>query len=105
MEQVNKISVQQRNHRRLSRHTAYLNLSSTIVPHLREQLNVELGTQAWGKIYEILVQFNLIPYPPDQGKWISLHLCEAPGAFISGLNHYLTTQSTSLLRLRLYIFV
>ena len=63
--------------------------------HLRDKLNVEIGTQAWAKMYEILVEFQLIT-SIDREQLISLHLCEAPGAFISALNHYLTTQSNGL---------
>ncbi len=73
------------------RHTAYMNTASTIVPYLREKLNIEIGTQAWAKMYEILSNFHLINYQTDQ-KWITLHLCEAPGGFISALNHYLVTR-------------
>ncbi|CAF1359262.1 unnamed protein product [Rotaria sordida] len=73
-----------------NRHTAYMNTASTIVPYLREKLNIEIGTQAWAKMYEILVNFNLINCINNQ-KLITLHLCEAPGAFISALNHFLVT--------------
>ena len=79
----------------LFRHTAYMNAASTIVPHLREQFQVEVGTQAWGKMFEILSQFDLIHSRSEQ-PWRSLHLCEAPGAFISALNHFLQTRSELL---------
>jgi hypothetical protein len=73
------------------RHTAYMNHASMIVPYLREHIHVELGTQAWAKMYEILVRFDLISCI-DDSTCTSLHLCEAPGGFISALNHYLVTQ-------------
>ncbi|CAF3711820.1 unnamed protein product [Rotaria sp. Silwood1] len=73
-----------------NRHTAHMNTASTIVPYLREKLNIEIGTQAWAKMYEILANFDLINCENNQ-KWITLHLCEAPGAFISALNHFLVT--------------
>ena len=79
----------------LFRHTAYMNTASTIVPYLREHCQVEVGTQAWAKMFEILSNFDLI-HPRNDQPWRSLHLCEAPGAFISALNHFLQTRRTSL---------
>jgi len=73
------------------RHTAFMNPASTIVPYLREKLNIEIGTQAWTKMFEILSKFDLINSKNDD-KWATLHLCEAPGAFISALNHFLVTR-------------
>ncbi|UJR15743.1 hypothetical protein I4U23_002678 [Adineta vaga] len=74
-----------------NRHTAYMNVASTIVPYLREKLQIEIGTQAWAKMFEILANFALINCKENE-KWITLHLCEAPGAFISALNHFLVTR-------------
>ena len=68
-----------------------MNTASTIVPYLRETINIEIGTQAWAKMYEILTSFQLINHINNQ-KWITLHLCEAPGGFISALNHFLVTR-------------
>ncbi|XP_074038850.1 cap methyltransferase 2 isoform X2 [Leptinotarsa decemlineata] len=46
---------------------------------------------AWCKFYEILSQFPVVPLCAiSQHKLVSLHLCEAPGAFVCALNHYLT---------------
>jgi cap2 methyltransferase len=69
-----------------------MNTASTIVPYLREKLNIEIGTQAWAKMFEILANFDLINSKNNQ-KWITLHLCEAPGGFISALNHFLVTRN------------
>lgn len=73
-----------------------MNSASTIVPYLREKLNIEIGTQAWAKMFEILSNYPLINYQSNQ-NWITLHLCEAPGAFISALNHFLVTRSNFVL--------
>jgi hypothetical protein len=88
----------------LLRHTAYMNTASTIVPYLREKLNIEIGTQAWAKMFEILANFNLINHRNNQ-KWITLHLCEAPGAFISALNHFLVTRSESFIDFDIFFFL
>lgn len=44
--------------------------------------------QAWAKMQEMLWTFKVVP---ETVKFNSVHLCEAPGAFISCLNHYLKT--------------
>ncbi|CAF1367938.1 unnamed protein product [Adineta ricciae] len=74
-----------------NRHTAYMNVASTIVPYLREKLQIEVGTQAWAKMFEILANFSLINCEENK-PWRTLHLCEAPGAFIAALNHFLVTR-------------
>lgn len=73
-------------------HTSYTNKAGKIISHLRKYVNAELCTQAWCKFHEILCSFPLVPQEAFQnGKLNSLHLCEAPGAFIASLNHYLKT--------------
>ncbi|XP_018430309.1 PREDICTED: cap-specific mRNA (nucleoside-2'-O-)-methyltransferase 2 [Nanorana parkeri] len=75
------------------RHTAYTNKAGRVVPEVRKQANAELCTQAWCKFHEIVSTYRLIP---DSALWYSelnsVHLCEAPGAFISSLNHYVKTR-------------
>nr|XP_003417203.1 cap-specific mRNA (nucleoside-2'-O-)-methyltransferase 2 [Loxodonta africana]XP_023412432.1 cap-specific mRNA (nucleoside-2'-O-)-methyltransferase 2 [Loxodonta africana] len=71
-------------------HTAFTNKAGKIISHVRKSVNAELCTQAWCKFHEILCSFPLIPQEAFQnGELNSLHLCEAPGAFITSLNHYL----------------
>ncbi|XP_057569391.1 cap-specific mRNA (nucleoside-2'-O-)-methyltransferase 2 [Hippopotamus amphibius kiboko] len=71
-------------------HTAFTNKAGKIISHVRKSVNAELCTQAWCKFHEILCSFPLIPQEAfENGKLNSLHLCEAPGAFIASLNHYL----------------
>lgn len=71
-------------------HTAFTNKAGKIMSHVKKAVNAELCTQAWCKFHEILCSFPLIPQEAFQdGKLNSLHLCEAPGAFIASLNHYL----------------
>ncbi|XP_026879733.2 cap-specific mRNA (nucleoside-2'-O-)-methyltransferase 2 [Electrophorus electricus] len=73
-------------------HTCSTNRAGTVTAHLRATTNAELCTQAWAKFYEILGTFRLLPETALQnGELNSVHLCEAPGAFISALNHYLKT--------------
>ena len=43
--------------------------------------------QAFLKFFEVLNRFSLLP--GRQKPFTSVHLCEAPGAFIAALNHYI----------------
>ncbi|NXL87903.1 CMTR2 methyltransferase, partial [Alectura lathami] len=71
-------------------HTSFTNKAGKIIPHVKKSLNAELCTQAWCKFHEILCSFPLLPAEAlQEGELNSVHLCEAPGAFIASLNHYL----------------
>ncbi|XP_051884106.1 LOW QUALITY PROTEIN: cap-specific mRNA (nucleoside-2'-O-)-methyltransferase 2-like [Pristis pectinata] len=71
-------------------HTSFTNWAGKVIPHVRRAVNAELCTQAWCKFHEILCTFPLLPVKALQdGELNSVHLCEAPGAFITSLNHYL----------------
>ncbi|XP_010224080.1 PREDICTED: cap-specific mRNA (nucleoside-2'-O-)-methyltransferase 2 [Tinamus guttatus] len=71
-------------------HTSLTNRAGKIIPHVKKWVNAELCTQAWCKFHEILCSFPLLPAEALQdGELNSVHLCEAPGAFIASLNHYL----------------
>ncbi|KAJ8985105.1 hypothetical protein NQ317_019791 [Molorchus minor] len=75
-----------------SKHTAYRDPSGFVMKKLMETIQPELLTQAWCKFFEILGQFPVIPEDVIIGKDLtSLHLCEAPGAFVCALNHYLVS--------------
>ncbi|NWI61600.1 CMTR2 methyltransferase, partial [Calyptomena viridis] len=72
------------------RHTSFTNKAGKIISHVKKSVNAELCTQAWCKFHEILCSFPLLPEAALQdGELNSVHLCEAPGAFIASLNHYL----------------
>lgn len=71
-------------------HTSFTNKAGKIIAHIKKSVNAELCTQAWCKFHEILCSFPLLPGEALQnGELNSVHLCEAPGAFIASLNHYL----------------
>lgn len=60
-------------------------------------MNPEFLTQAWTKFYECASTYNVVPAEAIKDKkLVSLHLCEAPGAFITSLNHYLKTNHQDL---------
>lgn len=83
-------------------HTAFTNRAGNVVRQIRQgQGEVELCTTAWAKMYESIVSFDLLPaagsaalghLETGQPAVGSVHLCEAPGAFISATNHYIRTQ-------------
>ncbi|XP_072321293.1 cap-specific mRNA (nucleoside-2'-O-)-methyltransferase 2 [Eucyclogobius newberryi] len=73
-------------------HTNSTNRAGKVINAVRSVANAEMCTQAWCKFYEILGTFDLIPEQVIQnGELNTVHLCEAPGAFISALNHYVKT--------------
>ncbi|XP_015839665.1 cap-specific mRNA (nucleoside-2'-O-)-methyltransferase 2 isoform X2 [Tribolium castaneum] len=76
-----------------SRHTKHRDPSSYITRFVKQKFHPELVTQAWCKFYECLCSFNVIPKEAiTSSRFTSFHLCEAPGAFISALNHYIASQ-------------
>ncbi|XP_058463306.1 cap-specific mRNA (nucleoside-2'-O-)-methyltransferase 2 [Malaya genurostris] len=58
-----------------------------ILRELRYRIGGEFVTQAFAKLYECVAVYKLVPQ--EKKQFASVHLCEAPGAFITGLNHYL----------------
>ncbi|XP_013407323.1 cap-specific mRNA (nucleoside-2'-O-)-methyltransferase 2 [Lingula anatina] len=75
------------------RHTQQANPAGKVVSSIKEMFSPELCTQAWCKFYEILSHFHLIPDEDDTFR--TLHLCEAPGAFVCSLNHYLKSKKAT----------
>uniref|UniRef100_S4RTG5 Cap-specific mRNA (nucleoside-2'-O-)-methyltransferase 2 n=1 Tax=Petromyzon marinus TaxID=7757 RepID=S4RTG5_PETMA len=81
-------------------HTAATNRTGHVVGHVRRVAGAELCTQAWCKFHELLAG-GLPVLPPSAlvrggGSRInSVHLCEAPGAFICSLNHYVRTHQAA----------
>ncbi|XP_029040584.1 cap-specific mRNA (nucleoside-2'-O-)-methyltransferase 2 [Osmia bicornis bicornis] len=75
-------------------HTRFRNIAKDVMTRLRIDIEPELLTQAWCKFYEIVSSFPLVPviHINRNNKYFkSIHLCEAPGAFITSLNHWLKT--------------
>ncbi|KAF8773462.1 Cap-specific mRNA like protein [Argiope bruennichi] len=68
-------------------HTTRINKANKVISLIKQKIQPDILTQAWCKFYEILSNYPLIP--PGNETFNSLHLCEAPGAFISALNCYL----------------
>lgn len=72
-------------------HTAVTNRAGFVFHEVKNLADPELFTQAWLKFYECISQFPTIFETSEQNGEVfrSVHLCEAPGAFITSLNHYL----------------
>ena len=78
-------------------HTAHTNRAGLVFQEVRNCADPELFTQAWLKFYECASQFPMmIESENDNGAFHSVHLCEAPGAFITSLNHYIKSQDLNL---------
>ncbi|KAE8297092.1 Cap-specific mRNA (nucleoside-2'-O-)-methyltransferase 2 [Larimichthys crocea] len=77
-------------------HTNSTNRAGKVIAAVRSAANAEICTQAWCKFFEILGVFNLLPEEALQnGELNTVHLCEAPGAFITALNHYIKTSEST----------
>lgn len=73
-----------------SAHTRRRNPAGEVCWRIRSHINPEFLTQAWTKFYECAYSYNIVPEQAvSDGRMVSLHLCEAPGAFITSLNHFL----------------
>ncbi|XP_066999169.2 cap-specific mRNA (nucleoside-2'-O-)-methyltransferase 2 [Anabrus simplex] len=72
------------------KHTRAMNKAGEIQWKLKKEFEPEFVTQAWCKFYENAMAFPLVPAKVVKTeKFFSVHLCEAPGAFITSLNHHL----------------
>ncbi|CAF2095478.1 unnamed protein product [Rotaria magnacalcarata] len=71
-------------------HTQKTNMTGRVVWSLRRQNCIEMCTNAWIKMAEIFSKYEtLIPKAlGDNQSFRSLHVCEAPGAFICATNFY-----------------
>lgn len=80
-----------------NQHTSNLNPAGFIVSSLRRNFTPELCTQAWCKFYEILGFNDIIPGIAVGSKKLKcIHLCEAPGAFICAMNHFVRSNLPGL---------
>ncbi|KAK0179890.1 hypothetical protein PV327_005601 [Microctonus hyperodae] len=71
-------------------HTKRKYYAGEVIWRVRNEINAEFPTQAWCKFYENLSFFKLIPEKSMRENQLkSIHLCEAPGAFVTALNHWL----------------
>lgn len=73
-------------------HTTKMNPSGQVINYIRKNVRPDFLTQAWCKFYEIACGSSLFQRDAVCGSENSLstvHLCEAPGAFVSALNHYM----------------
>lgn len=77
------------------RHTKFTNRAANIIPAVRNEFSPDLCTQGWTKLHEILTFFNIVP--DSMVRLNSLHLCEAPGAFVTSLNQYLKTHRIDII--------
>ena len=80
------------------RHTRNQNPAGFVISAVRKRANPELVTQAWCKFTEILNRFPTLVSTSahTDESFKTLHLCEAPGAFITALNHFIKLKRISV---------
>ena len=69
------------------KHTRNQNPAGFVISEVRNKGKPELLTQAWCKFTEILYRFPAL-VPQKSQDFRTMHLCEAPGAFVTALNHF-----------------
>ncbi|XP_070511135.1 cap-specific mRNA (nucleoside-2'-O-)-methyltransferase 2-like isoform X1 [Cardiocondyla obscurior] len=100
---LNKVKSQLNNFNlgKWQQHTNRMNVAGDIVRTVKENIQAELVTQAWCKFYEIASTFSLVPLnnvccDVNDKNFRSIHLCEAPGAFVTALNHWLKINASDV---------
>ncbi|ELT90643.1 hypothetical protein CAPTEDRAFT_170160 [Capitella teleta] len=74
-------------------HTSYTHRAGLVVSHVRRNVKPELCTQAWCKFLEIQHNLGGVTSLVTDNTVNSVHLCEAPGAFITCFNHVLQSSA------------
>lgn len=81
-------------------HTSNTNRAKAVFSKIKQTIRPEMLTQAWLKFYECLSQYDLVTFGTSGSQtglvFESLHLCEAPGAFITALNHFLVVNHQNI---------
>lgn len=76
-----------------NKHTSFRNVAGHVVQTIKRGFYPEFCTQAWCKFYEILSSFPILSL--TNCNLNTVHLCEAPGAFVASLNHFLASKGMS----------
>lgn len=77
-------------------HTTSTKVASNVIFRVRDNIRAEFVTRAWCKMTEMLSAYDLLPSNSEQIT--SIHICEAPGAFIASTNHFIQSQISTRTR-------
>jgi len=68
-------------------------LAKNVTRFIQSEEHVEMPTKAFCKMYEILCKYEYaLGLDVHENSFNSVHLCEAPGAFVSATNHFLRSR-------------
>lgn len=67
-------------------HIKKLSVFGPLIRRLRDEAKLDLVTESWPKLWEILHRFQVTPERPKPVR--SFHLCEIPGSFVCALNQF-----------------
>ena len=80
-----------------------MHLGGLITRCVQRTRHAEMCTQAWCKFHEVLGTFPAIAQLSATRELNTVHLCEAPGAFITSLNHFLVCRGSLVVVWLLYV--
>ena len=68
-------------------------LAKNVIWFIQSEKRIEMPTKAFCKMYEILCQYEgALGLSVHGSSFKSVHLCEAPGTFVSATNHFLRSR-------------
>lgn len=68
-------------------------LTKNLIRFIQNEKRIEMPTKAFCKMYEILCEYEgALGLSAHDNSFHSVHLCEAPGAFVSATNHFVRSR-------------
>ncbi len=95
-----------------------MDIGNSVMSYVTKFYNPEFCERSWAEMFEILCHFEVVPdkvfgkvtaiHQSEERRraghkvaFDTVHLCEAPGAFISAVNHFINNSYANLIEVRL----